>query len=69
MATPPKSGYSQGTPPAPPVARWQGRTAQPPQVIPTPGPFARMKAGLPKMPPVFELFHKPRTPGNGDGRL
>lgn len=47
-----------------PVARLQGMT-YPHVVAPAPGAFAAMKSGLPKLPAVTQLFHKPRTNGNG----
>lgn len=46
----------------PPV--WQGPGVHPPVVAPAPGPYTSRKTGMPKMPSVFTLFHKPRTPGN-----
>lgn len=54
-------------PSSPPVARWKGPNASPPHVVPQPGPFTRLKTGLPNLPSVYELFHKPRNAGNGNG--
>lgn len=36
----------------------------PPVAMPSPGPFAGMKTGLPRLPNVHQLFHRPRTAGH-----
>lgn len=65
MANPPNPGLTKDLPMSLPVARWKGPNPYPPNVVPTPGPWTRLKAGLPAMPAVFKLFEKPRTPGHG----
>lgn len=47
-----------------PVARTQGGMVKP--VAPQPGPFTRMKAGLPNLPSATQLFHTPRKAGQGN---
>lgn len=56
-----KSPYPVGQP----VARWQGTSAQPPHVVPRPGPYTAFKSGLPNLPSVSQLFHHPRKAGQG----
>lgn len=64
----PKPPVSAMYPNGLPVARWHG-SVQPPIVAPHPNEYWGMKTALPGLPSVSQLFHKPRTPGNGDGRL
>lgn len=65
MAQAPKPPVSSKYPQGIPVARYQGPGSWPAIVAPAPGPLRNTKTGLPRLPPVNVLFHKPRQPGNG----
>lgn len=63
MANRPTAYLTTAYPKSQPVTRYPSPGGRVPNVIPAPGPFTTMKAGLPNLPEITELYHTPRPPG------